>query len=73
MLKHCGFSGDDLLQMIIYYCITCRPEYIINLLKTKKEDPFDFEGIENGVMELSEYDTPKNLLLNYTMNQSEHC
>ena len=63
MLKHCGFSGEDLLQTIMHYRITYRPEHIIDLLKTKKEDPFDFEGIENGVMELSGYDTLKNLLL----------
>lgn len=33
-------------------------------LKAKKEDPFDFEGIENGVMDLREYDKLKNELLN---------
>jgi len=64
MLKYCNFSGKDLLQIITHYRITYRMEHIINLLKTKKEDPFDFEGIENGVMNLKEYDKLKNELLN---------
>ena len=69
MLKHCGFSGDDLLQTIIHYRITYRPEHIIDLLKAKKEDPFDFEGIENGVMDLKEHDKLKNELLKITMTK----
>ncbi|QOR61125.1 nucleotidyl transferase AbiEii/AbiGii toxin family protein [Sulfurovum sp. ST-21] len=64
MFKHCRFSGKDLLQTITHYRITYRPEHIIDLLKAKKEDPFDFEGIENGVMDLREYDKLKNELLN---------
>ncbi len=63
MLKHCGFSGEDLLQTIIHYRITYRPEHIIDLLKAKKEDPFDFEGIENGVMDCKEYEALKQKLL----------
>ena len=57
----------------MHYRITYRPEHIIDLLKAKKEDPFDFEGIENGVMDCKEYEALKNLLLSYTMNQSELC
>jgi len=72
MLKHCGFSGNDVLQTIMHYRITYRPEQLIDLLKAKKEDPFDFEGIENGVMELREYDILKNVLLNFIISPQEH-
>ena len=65
MLKHCGFSGEDLLQTIMYYRITYRPEHIIDLLKAKKEDPFDFEGLENAVMDLRTYEVLKRELLNF--------
>ena len=63
MLKHCGFSGEDLLQTIMHYRITYRPEHIIDLLKAKKEDPFDFEGIEKGVMDYKDYRMLKRELL----------
>jgi len=56
MLKHCGFSGKDLIETITHYRITYQPQHIIDLIKAKKEDPFDFEGIENAVME------PKNIM-----------
>ena len=50
MLKHCGFGGKDLIETITHYRITYQSRDIINLVKAKEEDPFDFEGIENGVM-----------------------
>jgi len=65
MLKHCGFSGKDLLETIMYYRITYQPQHIIGLIKAKKEDPFDFEGIENATMNLTQYDILKNELLTY--------
>ena len=71
MLKHCGFSGEDLLQTIMHYRITYRPEHIIDLIKAKKEDPFDFEGIENGVMELREYDSLKSELINLIVHKGK--
>ena len=52
MLKYCGFTGKDLIEEIMRYRITYRPKDIINLLKSKKEDPFDVEGIENAIMNL---------------------
>jgi len=55
MLKQCRFTGKDLLKTIMHYRITYRPRHIIDLLKAKKEDPFDFEGIENAVMEINTY------------------
>ena len=63
MLKYCGFRGEDVLETIIQYRITYRPEDIIDLFKAKKEDPFDFEGIENATMDLIEYVDLKNELL----------
>ena len=63
MLKHCGFSGNDLLETIIQYRITYLPEHIIALIEAKKEDPFDFEGIENTVMDLKNYKILKEELL----------
>ncbi len=68
MLKHCGYSGEDLLQTIIHYRITYRPKHIIDLFKAKKEEPFDFEGIEHGVMKLKEYESLKNELLSHIIN-----
>lgn len=46
MLKHCGFSGKDVIEAIIRYRITYRTKDIINLLKSKQEDPLDIEGIK---------------------------
>ena len=65
MIKYCGFSGEDLLQTIMHYRITYRPEHIIDLLKAKKEDPFDFEGLENGVMNMRKYEVLKKELLSF--------
>jgi len=63
ILKHCGFTGKDLIETIIHYRITYQPKHIIDLLKAKKEDPFDFEGIENAVMEMKNYKELKKTLL----------
>jgi len=65
MLKHCGFSGKDLIETIIHYRITYQPRHIIDLIKAKKEDPFDFEGIENATLNLTQHDILKNELLTY--------
>ena len=63
MLKHCGFDGKKLLKTIMHYRITYSPEHIIDLIKARKEDPFDFEGIENAVMDVKEYEMLKKELL----------
>ncbi len=47
----------------MHYRITYRPEHIIDLIKARKEDPFDFEGIENAVMDVKEYEILKKELL----------
>jgi len=65
MLKTCGFSGKNLIETIMHYRITYQPQHIIDLIKAKKEDPFDFEGIENATMNLTQYDALKNELLTY--------
>ena len=63
MLEHCGFSGKDLIDTILRYRITYRPEDVIRHLDGKKEDPFDYEGIVNPVMESTDYTTLKNELI----------
>ena len=63
MLRHCKFSGDDIIETIMHYRITYRPEHIIDLIKAKKEDPFDYEGIESATMLPADYQTLKNDLL----------
>ena len=55
MLKNCSFSGKDLIETIIYYRITYQPRQIIDLIKAKKEDPFDIEGMMNPVMQIDTY------------------
>ena len=55
MFKTCGFTGKNLLDTIIYYRITYQPRQIIDLIKAKKEDPFDIEGIMNPVMQIDTY------------------
>jgi predicted nucleotidyltransferase component of viral defense system len=63
MLKHCGFDGKDLLETIMNYRITYQPKHIIDLIKVKEEDPFDFEGIENAVITPVDYDALKEELI----------
>ena len=63
MLKRCGFSSRDLIGTIMHYRITYRPEHIIDLLKAKKEDPFDFEGIEKPAMDVIDFNDLKSYLL----------
>ncbi len=55
VLKHCEFSGKDLIETIMHYRITYQPKQIIDLIKAKEEDPFDFEGIKNAVMKITDY------------------
>lgn len=71
MLKHCGFSGKDLIETIIHYRITYRPQNIIDLIKAKKEDPFDFEGIENATMDIMNYKELKVALLSLLLQSAE--
>jgi hypothetical protein len=63
MLQHCGYSGKDLLDTIISYRITYRPEDIVRLLEAKQEDPFDYEGIANASMKPYDFTTLKSVLI----------
>ena len=63
MLEHCNFTAKDIIDTIIKYRITYQPKHIIDLIKSKKEDPFDFEDIENATMDITKYDVLKNKLL----------
>ena len=63
MLNTRGFTGKDMIDTIMHYRITYQPQHIIDLIRAKKEDPFDFEGIENAVMEPKEYHELKKILL----------
>ena len=71
MLRHCGFTGKDLIETIMRYRITYQPQHILDFIKAKKEDPFDFEGIENAVMDPNEYQKLKNELLHITREYIE--
>ncbi len=70
MLKHCRFVGKNLLETIMHYRITYQAEHIIDLINAKKEDPFDYEGIENAIMEIKDYETLKSELLAFINNDS---
>ena len=63
MLKHCGYSGKDIIDTITHYRFTYLPKHIIALIEAKKEDPFDSEGIEHPKMDLKEYEELKEYLL----------
>ncbi len=63
MLKHCGYSGKDIIDTITHYRFTYLPKHIIALIEAKKQDPFDTEGIENPKMNLKEYKELKAYLL----------
>jgi len=63
MFKNCDFGGKDMIETIMRYRITYQPRHIIDLIKAKKEDPFDFEGIENAVMDITDYKKLKEELL----------
>jgi len=63
LLKNQGFQGEDILDTIQQYRITYLKEDIIELIKSKKEDPFDIEGIENPKMKLTKYNELKTYLL----------
>jgi len=69
MLKHCGFTGKDLIDTIIHYRITYRPKEIIDLIQAKKEDPFDIEGISNAKMNLKDYDALKQELIELIVHE----
>ncbi len=63
MLKHCGYSGKDIIDTITHYRFTYLPKHIIALIEAKKEDPFDAEGIEEPKMDLKKYEELKAYLL----------
>ncbi len=68
MLEHCGFGGKDLLETIMRYRITYRPEDIVRLIEAKKEDPLDYEGIVNASMTSTDFTTLKNMLIERLKN-----
>jgi predicted nucleotidyltransferase component of viral defense system len=68
MLDYAGFNGKDLLDTIMRYRITYRPEDIIRLIEAKKEDPLDYEGIVNASMTSTDFTTLKNMLIERLKN-----
>jgi len=68
MLEYAGFNGKDLLETIMRYRITYRPEDIIRLIEAKKEDPLDYEGIVNASMTSTDFTTLKNMLIERLKN-----
>ena len=64
LLKECGFTGKNFIDIIIYYRITYLPKQILQFMEAKEEDPFDIEGIEKPTMNIVTYKNLKSYLLN---------
>ena len=63
LMKECGYTGKDFIDMIMHYRITYLPKHILQLIEAKEEDPFDIEGIEKPTMNLVNYKDLKSYLL----------
>lgn len=63
LLKKCNFRGKDVIDTIMDYRITYLPKHIIQLIKAKKEDPFDIEGIMKPKMNMTRYEELQVYLL----------
>ena len=68
LMKECGYSGKKFIDTIIHYRITYLPKHIVQLIETKKEDPFDIEGIEKPTMNIVMYKKLKSYFLNEINN-----
>ena len=55
LMKKCGYTGKDFIDIIMHYRITYLPKHIVQLIEAKEEDPFDIEGIEKPTMNLISY------------------
>ena len=63
LMKECGYTGKDFIDMIMHYRITYLPKHILQLIEAKEEDLFDIEGIEKPTMNLVNYKDLKSYLL----------
>jgi predicted nucleotidyltransferase component of viral defense system len=63
LMKECRYTGKDFIDTIIHYRITYLPKNIVQLVESKKEDPFDIEGIEKPTMNIVTYKDLKSYLL----------
>ncbi len=63
LMKKCGYSGKNFIDTIMYYRITYLPKDIVQIIESKKEDPFDIEGIEKPTMNIVSYPDLKSYLL----------
>ena len=62
LMKEADFTGKDMIDTIMHYRITYMPEHILQLIKAKKEDPYDIEGIEKPKMPMVEYEYLKEYI-----------
>ena len=63
LMKECGFTGKDFIDIIIHYRITYLPKQIVQLIEAKEEDSFDIEGIEKPIMNIVTYQGLKSYFL----------
>lgn len=63
LMKEADFTAKDMIDTIIHYRITYLPEHILQLIKVKKEDPYDIEGIEKPKMDMITYEDLKGYIV----------
>ncbi len=63
LMKESNFTAKDMIDTIIHYRITYLPEHILQLIKAKKEDPYDIEGIEKPEMDMTMYEDLKGYIV----------
>ena len=62
LMKECGYTSKDFIDTIMYYRITYLPKNILQFIEAKEEDPFDIEGIEKPIMNITTYQKLKSYL-----------
>lgn len=63
LMKESDFTAKDMIDTIMHYRITYLPEHILQLIKAKKEDPYDIEGIEKPKMNMITYEDLKGYIV----------
>ena len=63
LMKKCGYTGKNFIDIIMHYRITYLPKNIVQLIEAKEEDHFDIEGIEKPTMDITTYKDLKSYLL----------
>lgn len=63
LMNETDFTAKDMIDTIIHYRITYLPKHILQLIKAKKEDPYDIEGIEKPNMAMTTYEDLKGYII----------